>query len=216
MFPKHLPGTAKVQAEKVSETHNDGSEALVQTKNIGKSFKDFPVALLVYYNCSCIGKPKNESGSEDLFDAIPGKCPKQCKILPFFLTFFFFTVVFTFMAVTPTTVAILRCVPDKQRSFALGVQLVFLRLLGTIPGPILFGIAIDGSCTLWAIDECEIKGACWVYDNKRMAYLLLGMSAACKIITIIFVVLAVYFYKPPAPNKALSQQDAEMASTVST
>ncbi|XP_071437309.1 solute carrier organic anion transporter family member 4C1 isoform X2 [Pithys albifrons albifrons] len=283
MFPKHLPGTAKAQAEKVSETHDDGSEALVQTKNIGKSFKDFPVALLillrnpvlmsliiasssealiatgfatflpkfienqfgktssfsatlgglvlvpaaalgqvisgflvskykmdlksiikfmiitcsvalllntvflfaecenepfagvsetyngtgtlhnltapcnancgclrsmyypvcgrdrvqyfspcfagctsyvadnnltkVYYNCSCIGKPKNESGSEDLFDAIPGKCPKQCRILPFFLTFFFFTVVFTFMAVTPTTVAILRLLNNALRSF---------------------------------------------------------------------------------------------------
>ncbi|KFW78876.1 Solute carrier organic anion transporter family member 4C1, partial [Manacus vitellinus] len=90
-----------------------------------------------------------------------------------------------------------RCVPHKQRSFALGVQLVFLRLLGTIPGPILFGVSIDSSCTLWDIDECETKGACWVYDNERVVYLLMGMSAACKIITIVFVVLAVYFYKPP-------------------
>ncbi|NWH16947.1 SO4C1 protein, partial [Grus americana] len=46
-FPKHLPGTAKIQAEKISETHNDGSEVLVETKNIGKSFKDFPMALLI-------------------------------------------------------------------------------------------------------------------------------------------------------------------------
>ncbi|NXK86962.1 SO4C1 protein, partial [Formicarius rufipectus] len=383
MFPKHLPGTAKVQAEKISEAHDDGSEALVQTKNIGKSFKDFPVALLillrnpvlmsliiasssealvatgfatflpkfienqfgktssfsatlgglvlvpaaalgqvisgvlvskykmdlkgiikfmiitcsvalilntvflfaecrnepfagvseayngtgtlrnltapcnancgclrsmyypvcgrdgvqyfsacfagctsylvdsnltkVYYNCSCIGKAKRESSSENLlFEAVPGKCPTECEFFPFFLATFFLAVVFTFMAVTPTTVGILRCVPDKQRSFALGVQLVFLRLLGTIPGPIMFGIAIDSSCTLWDINECETQGACWIYDNKRMAYLLLGMSAACKIITIIFLVLAVYFYKPPASNKVLSQQDAEMESAVST
>ncbi|KFW72155.1 Solute carrier organic anion transporter family member 4C1, partial [Pygoscelis adeliae] len=90
-----------------------------------------------------------------------------------------------------------RCVPDKQRSFALGVQSVFLRLLGTIPGPILFGVAIDNSCTLWDINECKTKGACWVYDNERMAYLLMGISAACKIITIIFVVMAVCLYKPP-------------------
>ncbi|KFW00550.1 Solute carrier organic anion transporter family member 4C1, partial [Eurypyga helias] len=90
-----------------------------------------------------------------------------------------------------------RCVPDKQRSFALGVQSVFLRLLGTIPGPILFGVAIDNSCTLWDVDECKTKGACWVYDNKRMAYLLMGISAACKIITIIFILMAVCLYKPP-------------------
>ncbi|NXG21101.1 SO4C1 protein, partial [Grallaria varia] len=381
MFPKHLPGTAKIQAEKISETHDDGSEALVQMMNIGDSFKDFPMALLIllknpvlmslitssssealvatgfatflpkfienqfgkttsfsatlgglvlvpaaalgqlisgflvskykmdlksiikfmistsavalllntvflftecrnepfagvsetynrtgtlnnltapcnancgclqsmyypvcgrdgvqyfspcfagctsylvdnsltkmYYNCSCVGKPKRESGSEGvLFEAVPGKCPTQCKFFPFFLITFFFAVVFTFMAVTPTTVAILRCVPDKQRSFALGVQLVFLRLLGTIPGPILFGIAIDNSCTLWDMDECETKGACWIYDNKRMAYLLLGTSAACKIIAIIFLVLGLYFYKPPASNKAVLQQDAEMVSAV--
>ncbi|NXC72403.1 SO4C1 protein, partial [Anhinga anhinga] len=381
-FPKHLPGTAKIQAEKISEAHNDGSEMLVETQNIGKSFKDFPMALLIllknpvlmslilasssealvatgfatflpkfienqfgktssvsatlgglvlipaaalgqiisgvlvskckmdcksiikfmtgtcsvalllntvflfakcgnepfagvsetynrtgmlynltapcnancrclrsmyypvcgrdevqyfspcfagcasrlfnnmekmYYNCSCIGKPKRENASEDfLYEAVPGKCPTQCKFLPLFLTFFFFAVVFTFMAVTPTTVAILRCVPDKQRSFALGVQSVFLRLLGTIPGPILFGVAIDNSCTLWDINECKVKGACWIYDNERMAYMLMGISAACKIITIIFLVMAVCLYKPPPASAALSQKDSEMVSAIST
>ncbi|NXK41189.1 SO4C1 protein, partial [Piprites chloris] len=381
MFPKHLPGTAKIQAEKISETHDDGSEALVQIRNIGKNFKDFPISLLIllrnpvlmcliiasasealvttgfatflpkfienqfgktssfsatlgglvlvpgavlgqvisgvlvskckmdlrsiikfmistcsvalvlntvflfakcrnepfagvsetyngtgtlrnltapcnancgclrsvyypvcgrdrvqyfspcfagcksylidsnmtkiYQNCSCIGNLKRENGSEDfLFEALPGKCPTQCRFLPLFLTIFFFAVVFTFMAVTPTTVAILRCVPHKQRSFALGVQLVFLRLLGTIPGPILFGVSIDSSCTLWDIDECATRGACWVYDNERVVYLLMGMSAACKIITIIFVVLAVYFYKPPPPNKAVPPRNAETVSAI--
>ncbi|XP_016160591.1 PREDICTED: solute carrier organic anion transporter family member 4C1 isoform X3 [Ficedula albicollis] len=168
-----------------------------------------------YHNCSCIGKPKRENGLEDfLYEAVAGKCPTQCKFLPLFLTFFFFAVVFTFMATTPTTVAILRCVPDKQRSFALGVQLVFLRLLGTIPGPILFGIAIDSSCTLWDINECEIKGACWVYDNERMAYLLMGISAACKIITIVFAFMAVYFYKPPQLTKALPQKTSEQICAI--
>ncbi|NXC39499.1 SO4C1 protein, partial [Penelope pileata] len=379
-FPKYLPGTAKIQAEKISETHNDGSEALVETKNIGKSFRDFPLALLVllknpvlmsliiastseslvatgfatflpkfienqfgktssfsatlggvvlvpaaalgqvisgiliskykmdcrtiikfmiatcsvafllstvfliakcgnepfagvsetyngtgtlrnltapcnvncrclrsryypvcgrdevqyfspcfagctsylqnnmkktYYNCSCIGKLQRENISEDfLYEAVPGKCPTRCKYLPLFLVFFFFTVVFTFMAVTPTTVAILRCVPDKQRSFALGVQSVILRLLGTIPGPILFGVAIDNSCILWDIDECRTRGACLVYDNERMAYLLMSISAACKIITIIFVIIAVFLYKPPHPSPTVSQKDSEMVSAV--
>ncbi|XP_065600285.1 solute carrier organic anion transporter family member 4C1-like [Cyrtonyx montezumae] len=379
-FPKYLPGTAKIQAEKISETHNDGSEALVETKNVGKNFKDFPVALMIllknpvlmsliiastsealvatgfatflpkfienqfgktssfsavlggfvlipaaalgqvisgilvskykmdckniikfmigtcsvafllntvflvakcgnepfagvsetyngtgmlhnltapcnancrcsssryypvcgrdevqyfspcfagcasynlnnkkktFYNCSCIGKLKRENVSEDLlFEAIPGKCPTRCKYLPLFLIYFFFAVVFTFMAVTPTTVAILRCVPDKQRSFALGVQSVFLRLLGTIPGPILFGVAIDNSCSLWDVDECKTKGACWVYDNERMAYLLMSISAACKTITIIFVVMAVLLYKPPRPRPALPHKDSEMVSAI--
>uniref|UniRef100_A0A8V5H5A5 Uncharacterized protein n=1 Tax=Melopsittacus undulatus TaxID=13146 RepID=A0A8V5H5A5_MELUD len=95
--------------------------------------------------------------------SVSGKCPTQCKLLPLFLTFFFFTVVFTFMAVTPTTVAILS-------------SYMLLCFLGTIPGPILFGVAIDSSCTLWDINDCNTKGACWVYDNERMAYLLMGIS----------------------------------------
>ncbi|NXD05198.1 SO4C1 protein, partial [Certhia familiaris] len=382
-FPRHLPGTAKIQAEKISETHDDGSQILVQANNIGKSFRDFPVALLIllrnpvlmsliiasssealvatgfatflpkfienqfgkpssvsatlgglvlipaaalgqvisgllvskcklscrsiikfmistctvalilntvflfakcvnepfagvsetyngtgslhnltapcnancsclrslyypvcgsdevqyfnpcyagcasyrlnnmektYYNCSCVGtKPKRENGSESLlYQAVPGKCQTRCKVLPLFLAFFFFAVIFTFMATTPTTVAILRCVPDKQRSFALGVQLVFLRLLGSIPGPILFGVAIDSSCILWDINECGTKGACWVYDNERMAYLLMGISAACKTITIIFVIMAVYFYKPPQLAKALARKTPEKRSVIHT
>ncbi|KAM7023516.1 solute carrier organic anion transporter family member 4C1 [Acridotheres tristis] len=379
-FPRHLPGTAKIQAEKTSETHDDGSQVLVQINNIGQSFRDFPMALLIllrnpvlmsliiasssealvatgfatflpkfienqfgksssfsatlgglvlipaaalgqiisgilvskckmdckgiikftirtysvalilntvflfakcgnepfagvsetyngtgtlhnltapcnancrclrsmyypicgrdevqyfspcfagcasyrfnnmkktYHNCSCIGKLKRENRLEDfLYEAVAGKCPTQCKFLPLFLTFFFFAIVFTFMATTPTTVAILRCVPDKQRSFALGVQLVFLRLLGTIPGPILFGVAIDSSCILWDINECETKGACWVYDNERMAYLLMGISAACKIVTIIFAFMAVYFYKPPQLTKALPRKTSEKISAI--
>lgn len=48
--------------------------------------------------------------------------------------------------------------------------------LGTVPGPILFGFAIDNSCSLWDVNECRTKGACWVYDNERMAYLLMSIS----------------------------------------
>ncbi|XP_032621229.1 solute carrier organic anion transporter family member 4C1 [Chelonoidis abingdonii] len=379
-FPKHLPGTAKVQSEKISETHDDGSEAFVEDRNIGKNFNDFPVALLIllknpvlmcliiaastealvatgfatflpkfienqfgqsssysatlggivlipgaalgqiisgilvskykldckniikfmlgtcsvalllntvfvfskcgnepfagvsetyngtgklqnltascnancnclrsfyypvcgrdevqyfspcfagctsftvqkrkktYQNCSCIGLPKRLPDTEKApFEALAGKCRTQCTFLPLFLGFFFFAVVFTFMAVTPTTVAILRCVPDKQRSFALGVQSVFLRLVGTIPGPILFGVAIDSSCTLWDINKCDIKGACWVYDNSKMAYMLIGISAACKVITIFFIGTAFCLYKPPPDNSATLQKDAELVSAV--
>ncbi|XP_019372755.1 PREDICTED: solute carrier organic anion transporter family member 4C1 [Gavialis gangeticus] len=378
-FPKHLPGTAKIQAEKISETHNDGSKELVEDKNIGKSFKDFPLALLIllrnpvfmclivatatealvatgfatflpkfiehqfsqsssfsatlgglvlipgaalgqiisgiliskykmdckniikftlgtcsvalllntvflfakcgnepfagvsetyngtgtlwnltapcntdcnclrsfyypvcgrdeiqyfspcfagctsstsekrkrtYHNCSCVGKPPRLPEVNVAYEAIPGKCRAQCMLLPVFLGFFFFTVVFTFMAVTPTTVAILRCVPDKQRSFALGVQSLFLRLLGTVPGPIFFGVAIDNSCTLWDINECKTQGACWVYDNTRMAYMLIGISAACKVLTIFFVVVAFCLYKAPSSSSVSLEKNAEMASGV--
>ncbi|MGH0190153.1 UNVERIFIED_CONTAM: hypothetical protein FKN15_042464 [Acipenser sinensis] len=44
-FPKHLPGTAQIHAEKVSQVHHDGSEDIMKEKDVGKSFKDFPLSL---------------------------------------------------------------------------------------------------------------------------------------------------------------------------
>uniref|UniRef100_A0A8C5TID2 Major facilitator superfamily (MFS) profile domain-containing protein n=1 Tax=Malurus cyaneus samueli TaxID=2593467 RepID=A0A8C5TID2_9PASS len=108
-----------------------------------------------------------ENGSED-YEAVPGKCPTKCNFLPLFLTFFFFAVVFTFMAVTPTTVAILRYVFCYSKFFKHSNVLMYF--LGTIPGPILFGVAIDNSCTLWDINECEAKGACWICDNEEWLF----------------------------------------------
>nr|XP_056704794.1 solute carrier organic anion transporter family member 4C1 [Euleptes europaea] len=166
----------------------------------------------VYTNCSCIVNPKT-TVNNFTNGAITGKCPSKCTVLPAFLFFFFLTVVFTFMAVTPTTVAILRCVPDMHRSFAMGVHLLFLRIVGTIPGPILFGVAIDNSCTLWSEDKCGQKGACWVYNNHLMAYTLMGISATCKVISIAFTVASFFLYKPP-PVQTSSQKTIEIETSV--
>ncbi|XP_056393508.1 solute carrier organic anion transporter family member 4C1-like [Hyla sarda] len=376
-FPKHLPGTAAVQSERISQAHNNGSENVVESKNLGKSFKDFPLAFLlmvknpvlmaltfasssdalittgfatflpkfienqfsltssfsailgggilipaaalgqviggvivskfklgcknimrlsivlsfisvafatvfifakcgndpfagvsvnyngtgelgdmsapcnsncscarsfydpvcgadgvqyfsacyagcssqalstdddikIYTDCKCIGKSVREitqrTISLNVTDAVPGKCKSSCNNLILFMVFFFFVVVTTFMIATPITMAILRCVPDKQRSFALGVQWSFIRLLGSIPGPIVFGAIIDSSCILWNLNDCGKKGACWTYNNSGTAYKLIGISAASKTLTIIFLCIAHFIYKPP-PSKPDSSQD---------
>ncbi|XP_069820773.1 solute carrier organic anion transporter family member 4C1 [Dendropsophus ebraccatus] len=373
-FPKHLPGTAAIQAERISQAHNNGSEDFVESKNLGKSFKDFPLALwlmlknpvlmaltfascadafittgfaaflpkfienqfsltssfsailggailipgaaigqviggivvskfkfgcrsmmrfcivlsfislilatvfifakcgndpfagvsvayngtgeigdlaapcnsncscarsfydpvcgadgvqyfsacyagcisqasddskMIYTNCECVGKPVLEMTqlfSFNISDAVPGKCESSCNNIILLMAFFFFVVLTTFMIATPTTMSILRCVPDKQRSFALGVQWTFIRLLGSIPGPIVFGATIDSSCILWNVNDCGTQGACWTYDNAGMSYKLFGICAASKVITIIFTFIANFIYKPP-PSKPDSSQD---------
>ncbi|XP_069481560.1 solute carrier organic anion transporter family member 4C1 [Ambystoma mexicanum] len=379
-FPKHLPGTAKVQAEKVSQAHNNGSEEYVEEKDIGKTFQDFPVALMVllrnpvfmcltisscsdgfvtagfatflpkfienqfsqsssfsatigggvlipgavigqivggiiisktkmkcrnimkysvivavvslalssvflftkcgnhsyagvsvkyngtgvigeltapcnancsclrssydpvcgadniqyfspcyagcsssandkdgkvYSNCSCIGIAPHDQMC-NICQARAGKCASSCTHMTLFMGLFFFVVVTTFMTATPVTMAILRCVPDKQRSFALGVQWLFVRLLGAIPGPILFGITIDSACILWNIEPCGGKGACWTYNNDRMSNLLIAMSASCKVITIVFLILAFCLYKPPAEKGMPLEEDSAVIATVTT
>ncbi|XP_054445998.1 solute carrier organic anion transporter family member 4C1 [Pteronotus mesoamericanus] len=167
----------------------------------------------VYYNCSCI-EMKTEitpSAANFGFEAKAGKCETRCTNLPIFLGIFFAAIVFTFMAGTPITVSILRCVNQKQRSLALGVQFTVLRLLGSIPGPIIFGVAIDSTCVLWDIKECGIKGACWIYDNIKMAHMLVAICVTCKIITIFFNGLAIFLYKPPPLDRDVSFQNLNTA-----
>uniref|UniRef100_A0A4W3KCB1 Solute carrier organic anion transporter family member 4C1 n=1 Tax=Callorhinchus milii TaxID=7868 RepID=A0A4W3KCB1_CALMI len=124
----------------------------------------------IYQNCSCI------QNFNHTFVAHTGKCPSTCKQMPIIMCFLLIYVIFIFMSSIPVTVSTLRCVPDSQRSFSLGVQWVFVRLLGSIPGPVLFGAVIDKSCILWNEDDSGIKGACWVYNNARMVHLLVAIS----------------------------------------
>nr|DBA23381.1 TPA: hypothetical protein GDO54_014297 [Pyxicephalus adspersus] len=135
----------------------------------------------IFTNCSCLGDPLQEKTLKltldlNVTEALPGKCKSTCKNLILFMVFFFLVVVTTFMTATPMTMAILRCVPDKQRSFALGVQWSLIRLLGSIPGPIIFGVVIDSSCILWNLNDCKVKGACWTYNNVGISYKLIGIS----------------------------------------
>ncbi|XP_053555703.1 solute carrier organic anion transporter family member 4C1-like [Bombina bombina] len=366
-FPKHLPGTAKIQSEKISQAHNNGSENIVEQNNLGKSFKDFPLALLlllknpvlmsltfasctdalittgfstflpkvienqfsltssfaailgggvlipaaaigqiiggliiskfkieckniikfsiifsaislalcsvflfakcgndpfagvsVLYNetgtigeveapcnneCNCArsfydpvcgsdgiqyfsacyagcinvtvnGDKKVFSNCECIRERIPkipdfgivfngstaysGICDTRCKNLPLFMSFFFFVVITTFMTATPITMAILSLINGP-----VGVQWSFIRLLGSIPGPIVFGVIIDSTCILWNLNDCGDKGACWIYNNTKMSYNLVAISAVCKVVTIAFLFVAFCIYKAPAnkPNE---------------
>uniref|UniRef100_A0A8C6VGM8 Solute carrier organic anion transporter family member 4C1 n=1 Tax=Naja naja TaxID=35670 RepID=A0A8C6VGM8_NAJNA len=88
--------------------------------------------------------------------------------------------------------------------------------LSTIPGPILFGISIDHSCTLWSTDRCGRNGACWTYNNTKMAYLLCGISkcACSKAISLIFTIISYVLYKPPPDIVADSKTQDQTSSSV--
>ena len=84
--------------------------------------------------------------------------------------------------------------PVSQRSFALGLEWLFLRLLGSVPGPIIMGWIIDNSCDVWKI-ECGQKSSCWHYDNNLMKYLILGAGVFFKGIATIGYFMAWYTYR---------------------
>ena len=84
---------------------------------------------------------------------------------------------------------------DEQRTLALGVQSVFFRLFGAIPGPIAFGAVIDSGCVYWQY-ECNRRGNCWVYDNHLLGFRAFSIAVSGLVVTVVFYVLSWIFYPP--------------------
>jgi len=63
-----------------------------------------------------------------------------------------------------------------------------------LPGPVLFGSALDHSCLLWE-KKCDgSTGACLYYDNHQMAWLLFAVWSACKVLNIVCGLLCWQMY----------------------
>ncbi|XP_019622912.1 PREDICTED: solute carrier organic anion transporter family member 4A1-like [Branchiostoma belcheri] len=144
-----------------------------------------------YTNCTCIAHNQTAGPVE----ASLGNCPSGCQKLPIFIAIFFLMMVFTFGNTAPSTGATLRCVPDSQRPFALGLENVLSRLLGSIPGPILIGYVIDNTCLLRQT-SCGVEGSCWLYDNGTMSLNILYVTLGVKAVSVLFFALAMFSYKP--------------------
>ncbi|NXL66444.1 SO2B1 protein, partial [Chordeiles acutipennis] len=117
-------------------------------------------SVLNYTNCSCI----SENGSSGF--AKPGTCGTGCSHL--FLPFVVLSCLAGILASTshtPSFMLILRSIQPEDKSFAVGIQFMLLRVLAWMPGPVLYGSAIDTTCILWE-KKCDRKAACRYYDNN--------------------------------------------------
>ncbi|XP_028405817.1 solute carrier organic anion transporter family member 4C1-like [Dendronephthya gigantea] len=147
-----------------------------------------------YANCSCL--PGN------LTVAYDGGCSVVCNSLAYFMTMIFLLVVVVFMNSIPAVTVTLRCVPQSQGSFALGVQMFILKLFAFIPAPIVFGALLDSVCILSLTDPCDDNSQrnCLEYRNDHLSYVFLGGMATCKAVAVTFYFLAWRYYKPPSSN----------------
>ncbi|KAI5612415.1 solute carrier organic anion transporter family member 4A1 isoform X1 [Silurus asotus] len=159
----------------------------------------------VFTDCNCI-MGNMSSGLKG--QAIAGKCSSSCNHMPTFLTFFFVIIFFTFLCSIPALTATLRCVPDSQRSFGLGIQWIVVRTLGGIPGPIAFGSVIDISCLLWQ-ERCGERGSCYLYQNSAMSQYTLIAGIIYKFLGTVFFMLASVLYKPPPDSSQNSCENTD-------
>lgn len=173
----------------------------------------------VYRNCNCIvnnlilnhsidNKHQNGNSIFRDYDAINTMCSSKCSYLGLFVILCFFVMFFTFLATMPALSATLRCVDDKIRSFALGIQWIVVRIFGTIPAPILFGRLIDDSCILWQKSCSDDSGACLLYDNKEMARYMLTLALFGKFCSVLFFFLAWFCYIPPKVSDIKANSNA--------
>ncbi|XP_078492244.1 solute carrier organic anion transporter family member 4A1 [Ciona intestinalis] len=146
-----------------------------------------------YSDCGCVT-------SNFTHTATPGVCMNTtCATRGIFLFIFFISILSTFSAGTPAVQAVLRVVPFTQRSFAIGVKFVILRVVGSIPGPILFGRVLDLACVVWS-SECGEQGFCQLYKNVTLSSNMATLIVVLKSLALLLFISAWLAYKPPTPS----------------
>ncbi|XP_067214968.1 solute carrier organic anion transporter family member 4A1 isoform X2 [Linepithema humile] len=167
----------------------------------------------IYTGCSCIHTPAmnlttDNTGDVVQYEAINTTCSSKCSYLWLFIVLAFCNMFMTFLCTMPALSSTLRVVRDDQRSFALGIQWIKVRILGTIPAPMVFGALIDDTCILWN-QTCEGRGACLVYDNYYMSRYMLALAFIGKAASLLFFFLAWWTYVPPGSRGSIDQNSRQ-------
>jgi len=86
----------------------------------------------------------------------------------------------------------------------------FQLIVGSIPGPIIFGTILDASCKVWQTDpDAETRGSCWIYDNDGMAIRIVVLLVVLKTVSLVFNSLALVLYRAPvSPSESVEVSHA--------
>lgn len=127
--------------------------------------------------------------------AVPGSCPVNCY--NYFVTFLAVLCALKFVGATGRASNFLvsvRCVPEKDKTAAMGFGLMMMSLFAFIPSPIFFGWVIDKLCLVWG-KTCSNKGNCWLYDPESLRYTLNFIASTFVTLGSIFDVGVWYYVK---------------------
>ncbi|CAL8092990.1 unnamed protein product [Calicophoron daubneyi] len=157
---------------------------------------------VVYQHCSCLPR---EGKSEDRI-VYRGECPLDCAKLPFFIPALVACLFLTGVIQNPLIMVTMRSVDRSERSFALGLQFVIIRVLAYIPSPIVFGRVIDGACRFWR-HEFGRRGDCAFVDVRHLNIYLAGLSVVVKGCGFIFYFFLIYFIRTSPSEDAYPERD---------
>jgi len=148
--------------------------------------------------------------------ATSGAC-EQCSPDRFtlFCVLIFVYIFATFFNVSPgAQVSTMRVVGFKQRSLATGVQWILIRLVGSIPGPLVLGKIFDDTCVYLA-DECGDKGACLINNTENLSHYAFVFGCVAKVVSFIFNLLAMLLYQPEQDKSKSKDTNRVVDSTTS-
>ncbi|KAL1484173.1 hypothetical protein MTO96_011525 [Rhipicephalus appendiculatus] len=164
----------------------------------------------LYSQCTCVHGPtlfmdpegeSNETGYYYMARRDP--CAADCGLIVVYAAAIFVALFFTFLLIVPALTALLRTLDEDIKSTGIGVNYVAIRILGTIPGPILFGHLIDRSCILWEGTCGGGSGACAVYENSAMGLNLFHTMLSVKSASIVFFFCASLSIKRKSPSSSV-------------
>jgi len=133
-----------------------------------------------------------------------------------YIAFTFLALLGMFLQTIPSLQVTIRVVPFSQRSFAVGIQWMIIRCLGTIPGPIVYGTVLDFAC-LFRGKSCDgSEGSCSIYENSIISKNLLTITITLQVATILFFIIAYWTYKPDDKDSGTQIENNDADQTLTT
>ncbi|KRY18618.1 Solute carrier organic anion transporter family member 4A1, partial [Trichinella patagoniensis] len=150
----------------------------------------------IWQSCFCTVDYKNNTLASSV---VQGACLQSCTVMYLFFVCFAFQIFVIFLSAMPSQQSMLRCVTFEQRTLALGVDYIFVRALGSVPGPILFGYILDAACEIWQGKKND--ESCIWYNSFKLSTSTFIFGFLLKLSSTILLALAWKVYRSPADEE---------------